>query len=133
MPLIRSRALTGLAVAVALGGACAPREQVPDTAPADQVQVVNIAYSPPTLRIDKGAEVVWVNQDDGVRHTVTSGLPAEDGVPGVSKGKPARPDGAFDGDLPNASADFRFTFERAGTFAYFCRVHPSMTGEIVVE
>ena len=99
---------------------------------ASEVAVVNIAYSPGTITVEAGTEVVWVNEDAAVRHTVTSGIPAEDGVPGVSKGKPARPDGEFDGDLPDGG-EFRFTFERAGTYAYFCKVHPSMTAEVVVE
>ena len=97
------------------------------------VEVVNIAYSPATIRIKPGTEVTWVNEDDSVHHTVTSGAPAEDSVPGVSKGKPARPDGEFDGDLPDASSEFRFTFDSAGTYAYFCNIHPSMMGEVVVE
>lgn len=97
------------------------------------VEVVNVAYSPSSLEVAPGTEVVWTNQDDSVRHTVTSGVPGTDAVPGVSKGKPARADGAFDGDLADAGAEFTFTFDEPGTYEYFCRVHPSMTGEVVVR
>lgn len=117
-----------LAVGCAAEGPPAAEGAEPTT-----VEVVNISYSPETLEIDSGTEVVWTNEDEGVHHTVTSGLPAEDGVPGVSKGKPPKSDGVFDGDLADTSARFRFTFDEPGTYAYFCRVHPSMTGEVVVR
>lgn len=95
--------------------------------------MVNIAYKPSTLEVSTGDTVTWTNEDSGVHHTVTSGEPAGDTVPGVSKGSAAKPDGLFDGDLADAGASFTFTFEEAGTFSYFCNVHPSMTAEIVVK
>ena len=97
------------------------------------MEVVNIDFKPSTLNVLRSTRVIWVSRDADVRHTVTSGSPATDGVPGVSKGKPSRPDGTFDGDLPDAGAAFEFTFEQAGTYAYFCEVHPSMVAEVVVE
>lgn len=103
--------------------------QAPDT----RIAVVNIAFDPETVTVEAGTEVLWVNEDEAVHHTVTSGEPGDNGVPGVSKGKKARPDGTFDGDLPEAPAEFTFTFDKPGTYAYFCKIHPSMTGEIVVE
>lgn len=135
----RAYALATLSLAVALSGACAGGMQSGDDqssateTAATEVAVVNIAYDPETLTIESGTEVLWVNEDEGVHHTVTSGEPGDNGVPGVSKGKKARPDGTFDGDLPEASSEFTFTFDEAGTFPYFCKIHPSMTGEVVVE
>ena len=108
------------------GGASSPSDSA-------EIDVVNIAYAPERLEITSGTKVVWTNQDESVRHTVTSGLPAKDAVPGVTEGKAARPDGTFDGDLADASSEFTHTFEEPGTYAYFCEVHPSMTGEIVVR
>jgi plastocyanin len=66
--------------------------------------------SPEGLRV--GDTVVWVNRDP-VRHTAT-----------------AR-DGSFDVDLaPRASG--RTVIRTAGTLAYICRLHPTMTGRLVV-
>jgi len=137
MTPIRSFALAATAV-IAFGGACAGGSEagpsaVPDARAATEVAVVNIAYAPETITVETGTEVVWTNEDQSVHHTVTSGIRAKDGVPGVSKGKLERADGTFDGDLPDASSEFRFTFDEAGTYAYFCRVHPSMTGAVVVQ
>ncbi|MEA2517177.1 MAG: Cupredoxin-like domain, partial [Actinomycetota bacterium] len=39
----------------------------------------------------------------------------------------------FDGDLPDESSTFGFTFKESGTFNYFCQVHPSMVGKIIVR
>ena len=103
------------------------------SASADAIEVVNIAYAPETFDVRVGDEVVWMSKDVGVHHTVTSGAPGDNGVPGVSEGTPSEPDGVFDGDLPDASSTFSFTFIDAGTFPYFCQVHPSMTGKIIVR
>lgn len=41
-------------------------------------------------------------------------------------------DGAFDSGSIAPGAAFEFTFTEAGTFAYHCNFHPSMTGSITV-
>lgn len=97
------------------------------------VAVRNIAFKPASLKVLRGTEVRWVNEDDGVRHTATSGTAGDNGVPGVSAATQSEPDGQFDGDMPDAGAQFAFTFTEAGTYEYFCEVHPSMRAEVVVE
>lgn len=118
--------------AVAAAGCASEDPPVAKRPAAAEVEVVNISFSPATLEIESGTEVVWTNQDEGVNHTATSGLPGDNGVPGVSKPKPPKPNGVFDGDLPDVSSQFTFTFTESGTYAYFCRIHPSMTGEVIV-
>ena len=138
-----TRALTAAALLLVAAcgsgdsGAAAPAQ---DAAPGDSgtqaavaVDVRGIAYNPASLRVSAGTEVVWTNADAGVAHTVTSGTPGTDAVPGVSTPGPASADGTFDGDLPDAGATFTFEFPDTGTFPYFCEVHPSMTAEVIVE
>lgn len=74
-------------------------------------------YVPPRINIAVGTTVLWLNEDDGV-HTVTSGT-ARDG-----------PDGIFDTGLFLSGETFGHTFEDAGTFKYYCKVHPWMTGSV---
>lgn len=100
---------------------------------AAAVTVEHVAFSPAVLEIDAGTEVTWTNRDADVVHTATSGTPGDKGVPGLDNGTPPEPDGTFDGDMDGADATFSFEFEEPGTYAYFCRVHQSMTGEIVVR
>ena len=42
-------------------------------------------------------------------------------------------DGSFDSGTLGSDARFETTFERAGTFAYFCQIHPTMRGTVRVE
>ena len=121
------------AIALAACGGDRPVEPAESGTTSTSIEVVNIAYAPETKEIEVGAEVEWTNKDESVRHTVTSGTPGDNGVPGVSEGKSAKADGLFNGDLPDASSTFSFTFTEKGTFPYFCEVHPSMVGEIVVR
>lgn len=101
--------------------------------PRSEVVAEHVAFAPAKLEVDAGTEVTWVNRDANVVHTATSGAPGDKGVPGLDNGTAAKPDGVFDGEMDGADATFSFTFDEPGTYAYFCRVHQSMTGEIVVR
>jgi plastocyanin len=79
----------------------------------------NACYIPSEVTIDVGGEVTWSN-DDSAAHTVTGGS-AVDG-----------PSGVFDSGLFMAGATFSHKFEEAGTFNYFCMVHPWQEGTIIV-
>jgi manganese oxidase len=82
------------------------------------VTAVDFAFDPGTVEVAAGSTVTWTNED-GVAHTATSG-------------EPGTPDGTFAESLdPGASAEV--TFEEPGTFPYFCAIHPSMVGEVVVS
>ena len=80
----------------------------------------NECYLPYSIEIFVGDTVQWDNVDTAA-HTVTSGS-MQDGASGV-----------FDSSLFMAGQTFEFTFEEAGTYDYFCMVHPWMTGIIHVE
>jgi plastocyanin len=86
------------------------------TATASATKTVSIkgfAFKPATLVVNRGARVAFANAS-GVPHTATKG-------------------GSFDTKriAPGKSATVRFN--QKGTFAYHCKIHPSMRGKIVVE
>jgi plastocyanin len=81
----------------------------------------NKYFEPTTLKVGKGTTVKWIN-DDSTLHTVTSGTP-EGGQSGTQ----------FDSSYMAADKTFEFTFEKAGTFKYYCTLHPYMKGKIVVS
>ena len=81
-----------------------------------QVFIDNFAYNPPTLIVDTGTRVTWVNRDD-VPHTATSST------------KPR----AFDSGALDTDSRFSHVFTTPGTYDYFCAVHPKMTGRIIVK
>ena len=74
------------------------------------------SYSPNPVTIARGATVTWTNNDT-IPHTVT-----------------ARPDATlFDSGSLAAGATYTHTFDTAGSFDYFCTIHPGMTGTVVVS
>ena len=77
-------------------------------------------FIPSMVTIDVGGEVTWEN-DDTAAHTVTSGTPTEG------------PSGVFDSSLIAPGSTFSYEFEDAGTFDYFCMVHPWMQGMVTVS
>ena len=85
----------------------------PAGASAD-VKIDNFSFGPQTLTVSVGTTVVWTNRDD-IPHTVVS------------------TDGAFKSKVRDTDEKFSYTFTKAGTYPYFCSVHPKMTGKVVVQ
>jgi len=83
-------------------------------------ETTNECYIPHMVTIDVGGEVMW-NNIDAMAHTVTAGSPTE----GLSE--------HFDSGLVAPSAMFSHEFTEAGTFDYFCMVHPWMVGAVMVS
>ncbi len=81
---------------------------------------VDGCFIPSMVTLDIGGEVTWEN-DDTAAHTVTSGTPTEG------------PDGIFDSSLVMAGSSFSHIFEEAGSYDYFCMVHPWMQGMVMVS
>jgi len=77
-------------------------------------------FIPSPVTIDMGGTVTWENNDTAA-HTATGGSATEG------------PSGVFDSSLIMAGSSFSHTFEDAGTFDYFCMVHPWMVGSVIVE
>lgn len=90
----------------------------PGGAGAVGVEVRTFAFRPPMLETGAGTAVTWTN-GDAAQHTVTSGTPDA-------------PSDAFDLELDGAGSTVSHRFAAAGTFEYFCRRHPSMTGTVTV-
>jgi plastocyanin len=85
----------------------------PSAAIAD-VKIDNFSFAPDTLNVSVGTTVTWTNRDD-IPHTVVS------------------TDGIFKSKVRDTDEKFSYTFTKAGTYPYFCSVHPKMTGKVVVK
>jgi plastocyanin len=79
---------------------------------AARIAISNLDYGPSTVTVDVGDTVAWLNRDI-VAHTAT-----------------AR-DGAFDVATP-IGKPARWRATKPGEYAYFCRLHPNMTGVVRV-
>lgn len=78
------------------------------------VKIDNFSFGPNALTIPAGTTVTWTNRDD-IPHTVVSN------------------DGVFKSKVLDSDEKFSYTFAKAGTYPYFCSVHPKMTGKVVVQ
>jgi amicyanin len=79
-----------------------------------EVKIDNFSFGPETIKVSVGTTVTWTNRDD-IPHTVVS------------------TDGAFKSKVRDTDETFSYTFTKAGTYPYFCSVHPKMTGKVVVQ
>jgi len=85
------------------------------------------AFSPNPVNVKIGDTITWVNEDS-VFHTVVSGNPSSGGETGK----------VFDSGLSGPTAlttkgkTFSHTFTEKGEFPYFCQLHPTMTGKVIV-
>lgn len=99
-----------------IGGISANTLSVQRNPGAAQVTIDNFTFSPATLTVSVGTTVTWTNGDD-IPHTV------------VSAGDPR----AFKSNALDTGDKFSFTFTKAGSYPYFCSIHPKMTGRIVAK
>jgi plastocyanin len=93
----------------------APQESLPAETSKAEVRIDNFSFSPKEITVAVGTTVTWTNHDD-VPHVVAS---ADDQF---------RKSPALDTD-----ESFSHTFSTAGSYTYFCSIHPHMTGKIIVK
>ena len=111
---------------VALGALAA----APAIAADHAVAIVEKTFAPAEVAVAVGDTVTWtVTKGINEPHTVTSGTP-------TGTGKGAEFDSQKDdpglAKLKTDGGTFSFTFKAAGTFDYFCVIHPTMIGKVVV-
>jgi amicyanin len=87
-----------------------------DPAPANtmEVKIDNFTFAPQRVTVKAGTTVTWTNEDD-IPHTVVANQKA------------------FKSKVLDTDDKYTFTFTTAGTYDYFCSLHPHMTATIVVE
>lgn len=80
-----------------------------------EVSIENFVFGPSNLAVSVGDTIAWTNDETVVGHTTTSD------------------DGLWDSKVLSPGDTFEFTFTEAGTFTYFCTLHPSMQAAITVS
>ena len=110
------------------GGASAAEQNTQTTSAGGQeqqttaanvdVEIKGFAFNPQTIIIKKGSTITW-KQMDSAPHTATS--------------TSAPAGAAFDSGTLNKGASWSHTFNTAGTYEYYCAIHPNMKGEVIVE
>jgi plastocyanin len=83
-------------------------------ATGNAVSIASFSFQPAALSVSVGTTVTWTN-NDSASHTVTAD------------------DGSFTSGTLGNGGTFSQSFATAGTFAYHCAIHPSMTATITVQ
>ena len=78
------------------------------------VDIEGFAFVPDPIVVATGTTVRWRNRDE-VSHTVTSDPP-----------------GLFDSGTLQRGDRFEYRFDVPGTYNYICKIHPTMTGTVIV-
>ena len=81
-----------------------------------EVKIDNFSFGPSTLTVPVGTTVTWTNRDD-IPHTVVSTDDAK----------------TFKSKVLDTDEKFPYAFSKAGTYTYFCSIHPKMTGKVIVQ
>ena len=100
-----------------LSGPQVPAQTVASEAQAGsaiEVKIDNFAYTPGIITVKAGTQVTWINHDD-IPHTVDS------------------TEGKFKSPPMDTDDKFQFRFTAPGEYPFYCRMHPKMTGKIVVQ
>lgn len=84
-----------------------------EAAKSEKVEIVEFTYQPDPVVVQTGGKVIWQNQDTAP-HTATAD------------------DGSFDTGTIEKGKLGSATFKEAGTFTYFCEIHPTMKGTVEV-
>jgi plastocyanin len=81
---------------------------------ANTIVIKEFHFSPMSLAVPAGTEVIWKNLD-GEPHTVVS------------------IEGVFRSSGLDQNDSFAFKFDRPGTYKFLCSIHPQMLGTIIVK
>ena len=112
----RALSILGVAAMLALVGSGSPpaAAAAPAAPAASEIKIDNFSFVPAVVKVAVGTTVTWVNRDD-IPHTAVS------------------TEKVFKSKVLDTDDKYSFTFTKAGTYPYFCSLHPKMTGQVVVQ
>ena len=88
-------------------------EDTPLPSAENIILINNFVFEPQELIVKTGTEITWENNHNVVHTIVSSGL--------------------FESEVLNKGESFSFTFTNPGEYNYYCGIHPSMTGTVLVK
>jgi plastocyanin len=111
---VTSFAAAVMGIVLLLAGTPSVTANEKPSAATGEVKIDNFSFGPQTVTVPVGATVTWTNRDD-IPHTSVS------------------TDGVFKSKVMDTDEKFSYTFTKAGTYPYYCSIHPKMTGQVVVQ
>ena len=112
--------VVSLLIAVMLISGCyGPKTAAPSitTQPTatNTVEIKGFAFNPGAITVTKGTTITWTNEDSAPHTVTTINAPV-----------------AFDSGRMSKGDTFSQTFDTAGTYEYYCSIHPNMKGKVIV-
>ena len=108
-----------LVIVVLISGCYGPKTAAPSTTTqptaANTVEIKGFAFNPWEITVTKGTTVTWANKDSAPHTVTTTNAPV-----------------AFDSGRMSKGEQFSQTFDTAGTYEYYCSIHPNMRGKVIV-
>ncbi|HEY9246866.1 MAG TPA: cupredoxin family copper-binding protein [Candidatus Methanoperedens sp.] len=89
-----------------------PKQTAPPPKTEVTVEISDFTFFPPEVTVAKGGTVIW-KQKDTEQHTVTGA--------------------DFSSEKLSQGQTYSHTFNEAGTFEYWCTIHASMRGKVIVR
>ena len=83
------------------------------------ITIKNFAFTPRTMTVKTGSIVRWENQDS-IPHRII--IIDKDGQ-----------DTPVDSSVLSSTQSWSKKFDQPGTYPYYCKIHPEMTGTVIVE
>jgi plastocyanin len=107
-------AIVVIAIVLLLAGTPVVTANDQSSAANPEIKIDNFSFGPQTVTVPVGTTVTWINRDD-IPHTSVS------------------TEGVFKSKVMDTDEKFTYTFTKAGTYPYYCTIHPKMTGTVVVK
>lgn len=105
---------------VLLGAGCVKSQPIPESNPTvektvapHEVVIGHFVFEPPTITVKAGEAVAWLHNDN-VAHTVVV-------------------NGLFQSQTLSRGQKADYTFLQPGEYEYYCGIHPSMKGKVIVK
>ncbi|HEX6541327.1 MAG TPA: cupredoxin domain-containing protein [Ktedonobacterales bacterium] len=89
-------------------------QQAPVVTGVTRVTMTDFTFSPPNIRVVKGATVTWVNKDTAPHNIVFDNNMAQSAI------------------LPTHRGIYSYALLTPGTYTYHCGLHPEMVGKVIV-
>ena len=83
------------------------------------ITIKNFAFTPRTMTVKTGSIVRWENKDSSPHRIV---FIDKDGQ-----------DTSLDSHVLSSTQSWSQNFDKPGTYSYYCKIHPEMTGTVIVE
>lgn len=113
MKNILKRGLVAVLILFAIFSIGCSKQNIVVPEKTDTITINNFVFEPANIEINAGSTVIWFHNTSVTHILVSQSL--------------------FESNELNRGDNFTFTFPNSGEYNYYCSIHPSMKGRIIVK